>query len=73
MMGACCAPPLMVVSESLLWMEAVVPSLLTLVKGGGLEWRLAEGGGGAGVPACMNGLGGLCVVVVESDSDALLW
>lgn len=42
--------PLILASAILVWMEAV-PSLLTLVSGGGLEVRLT--GGGA---CCMKGL-----------------
>lgn len=47
--------PLIVASAILVWMEVVLPSLLTLVSGGGLELRLAvvatadgAGGGGGG-------------------------
>lgn len=70
MIGDTC-PLLMLASAILVWIEAEA-SLLTLVRGGGLETRLAGGGGACWgpPPCCMNGCGGLCVV--ESDSDALL-
>ena len=48
-MGTELTGPLMLASAIRVWME-VVPSLLTLVRGGGLEPRAAvdEGGGGGG-------------------------
>ena len=59
------AGPLMLASAILVWIDAV-PSLRTLVRGGGPaaegEPRLVGGaGGGAGAPACccMNWCGGL--------------
>lgn len=70
MIGDTC-PLLILASAILVWMEALA-SLLTLVSGGGLEPRLARGGGACWgpPPCCMKGCGGLCVV--ESDSDVLL-
>lgn len=55
------ALPLMLASAIRVWMEAV-PSLLTLVSGGGLELRLT---GGGACCCCMKGWGGLCAPPVS--------